>query len=61
MILNLIIHHREATFNQAPERDPEDYVDWPDPTKDHPTMFYPSLKLKRFPKRYQVFVLPLIL
>ena len=50
----LLLHIRTMTFHNAAARNDEDYIDWPEPAEDHPTMFYPEFPIFRFPKLYKV-------
>ena len=47
-----LLEIRQKTFENAIERNPEDYVPWRG--GEHPTMCYPSLKLFRYPKRVKI-------
>ena len=53
-IILTLIEIRRNTFLHAAVRSEDDYIDWEDPDKEHPTQFYPNWKIWRNPKKYIV-------
>ena len=53
-IVEKLIDIRIETFENAVERRNEDYLPWPNPSKEHPTQFYPNWNIFRYPKKYEV-------
>ena len=53
-IVSRVLYMRIEIFVNAPEEHSEDYIEWPDPTAEHETMFYPNWSLIRWPKRFSV-------
>ena len=53
-VVEELIKIREDIFTKALDRNNVDYKQWEDPTIEHPTMFYPGLPMKQYPKKYNV-------
>ena len=53
-ILIRLIEIRRSTFQNASEREDDDYVRWATPGEEHPTQFYPIWEIFRHPKKYNV-------
>ena len=49
-----LIDIRKNTFLTAAERSEDDYVEWEDPEKEHPTQYYPNWPIWRYPNKYEV-------
>ena len=54
LIILQLVKIRRDTFLTAATRSDDDYIDWEDPEKEHPTQFYPNWPIFRFPKKYIV-------
>ena len=54
VIILKLIQIRANTFETAPLRSAEDYVQWDQPGKEHQTQFYPNWPIWRYPKKYKV-------
>ena len=53
-LIKKLIEIREETFNNAPHRYQSQYFDWPDRSKEHPTMFYPNWPIIRYLSNYKI-------
>ena len=53
-VVEEMIKIRENTFSNALGRENIEYKQWEDPSVEHPTMYYPGLPMKQYPKRYIV-------
>ena len=53
-IILKLIDIRKNTFLTAAERSEDDYVEWEDPEKEHPTQYYPNWPIWRYPNKYEV-------
>ena len=53
-IILQMIYIRRKTFENAAQRNDDDYTSWPSPEDDHPTQCYPAWPIFRYPKKYDV-------
>ena len=53
-ILREMLTIRESIFDLAPHRNSTQYVDWPDRSKEHPTMHYPNWPIFRYLSNYNI-------
>ena len=64
LLVETLIDIRIETFENAAERRNEDYLPWPNPSKEHPTQYYLGYRkmfqlgynwnIFRYPKKYEV-------